>query len=74
MGEGGDAMVSNPCGRCEAPLLLLLLLVLVLLLLLLLLLLPLLVVEILLLGPLQEGELLFLLEVEGVGDSSEAEE
>lgn len=40
----------------------------------LLLLLPLLAVDRLLVGPLQEGDELFLLELEGVGDSSEAEE
>ena len=71
MGQGGAARVSNPWGRWETLLLLLLLR----LLLELLLLLPLLTVEILLLGPLlQEGEELFRLEVDGVGDSSEAEE
>lgn len=75
MGQGGAARVSNPWGRWETLLLLLLLLVLILLLELLLLLLPLLTVVMLLLGPLlQEGEELFLLEVDGVGDSSEAEE
>lgn len=72
MGQGGAARVSNPWGRWETLLLLLLVLILLLELLLLL---PLLTVVMLLLGPLlQEGEELFLLEVDGVGDSSEAEE
>lgn len=75
MGQGGAARVSNPWGRWETLLLLLLLLLVLILLLELLLLLPLLTVVMLLLGPLlQEGEELFLLEVDGVGDSSEAEE
>lgn len=74
MGHGGAAMVSRPWGRGEALVVVAGALLLVLLPLLLLLLLPLLVVDRLLVGPLQEGDELFLLEVEGVGDSSEAEE
>lgn len=72
MGHGGAAMVSRPWGRGEALVVVAGALLLVLLPLLLLL--PLLVVDRLLVGPLQEGDELFLLEVEGVGDSSEAEE
>lgn len=71
MGHGGAAMVSRPWGRGEALVVVAGALLLVLLPLLLL---PLLVVDRLLAGPLQEGDEVFLLEVEGVGDSSEAEE
>lgn len=76
MRQGGAAMVSRPWGRGEALVLVVavLLLLVLLPLVLLPLVLPLLVVDRLLVGPLQEGDELFLLEVEGVGDSSEAEE